>query len=252
MKKIQTIYFRRGLAVLFILMLASTVSSCVYLRLLKLKSQLRHFERYVRIDESNGLTLLFSEPVLKEGDIVWLLEGEAAIQARSGRYVLLKYDFDKRMSSTSSEHVQGVPIAMNLHFRDGELYKLRFPRKFSKYLQPALLKGSLQSMGKGSVDKQNKSVSATMQSERHSEQETQTPIIPTKNEIKSILGPPSHVMETASNELFYYQYAIQIQQEDTSQQLPMLQVWLHFSPEDEKLRAAKASFHGMTTAIAFQ
>ncbi|MCP4403456.1 MAG: hypothetical protein GY801_39880 [bacterium] len=246
MRRIYNTHSRRILSAVLILVLASATTGCVYLRLLKLKSQLRRFERYVRIDESNGLALLLSEPVLKEEDIVWLLEGEAAIQARGGRYSLLKYDFVKHIQDASSGNATGVPIALNLHFEDGKLYKLRFPREFSKYLQPTLLKGSLQSMGKGSVDKQNKSVSATMQTD-----ETQIPVIPTKSEIKNILGSPSGLTETASGDMLYYQYTIQIKQKEKTEQFPTLQMWLHFSPEDEKLRVAKASFHGMTTAIAF-
>ena len=246
-------HFRRTLTVLFILVLTSTLTGCVYLRLLKVKRQLRDFERYVKIDERNGLTLLLNKPVLKEADVVWLLEGEAAIQARNGRYTLLKYDFKKHVQDSSSEGSIGAPIAVSLHFEDGKLYKLRFPREFSRHLKPALLQGSLQSMGKGSVSKQGKSVSATMQIGEHiGRQEPQIPLIPTKSEVKRILGSPSYLTEMASSDMFYYQYTIGITQEDTSEPLPMLRVWLHFSPEDDKLRVAKASFHGMSTTISYQ
>ena len=250
--KLRSRKLSRTLAALLILVLMSTTTGCVYLRLLQLKNQFRHFERYVRIDERNGLTLFLNEPVLKERDVVWLLEGEAAIQAHSGRHSLLKYEFEKYTQDSSSKSAAGVPIAVNLHFQDGKLYKLRFPKEFSKYLQPALLEGSLQSMGKGEVDKKGKSISATMQTDVITERKAQEPLIPTKNEIRRILGAPSHLTENATNDMFYYQYAIQIKRREKVEQLPMLRIWLHFSPEDEKLRVAKASFHGMTTAIAFQ
>lgn len=208
----------------------------------------------MRIDETDGLSMQLLEPILQEDDVIWLLEGEAAVQARSGRSSLLKYTFEKLFPANASESVQGVPLSITLHFQDGKLSQVRFPKSFSKHLKPALLKGSLQSMGEGHVDKQEKSLSSTLYvpDARATPQEPQEPLLPTQREVENVLGTPSFAIKGASTNMLYYHYAIRIRQNNTGEQLPEFHVCLHFSRDDNKLTTAKASFHGMSTAIAFQ
>lgn len=239
--------FRRIVLFGCIVCMLLTASGCVYLRLLKLKKQFREFERYVQLDNTYGLSMIFKTPVLQKQDIIWLMKGEPPIQAHSGRYALLKYEFKKRSSGQNSYETDGVPVALILLFQAGKLYKVRFPQAFSRYLQPELLTGSLRSMGKGIVDKQQRSVSATLQTD----QESHAVPIPIQSEIEHILGRPYRLTESVSHTMFYYEYELSLKRQASQRPLPTAQIWLYFDPENERLQTAKASFHGMTTSIQY-
>ena len=223
------------------------LSGCVYLRLLRLKKQFQQFERYVLIDNTYGLSMTFKEPILLEQDIVWLLKGKPAIKARSGRDSLFKYDFKKTYPDELLLETDLAQIALFFFFQDGKLYRVRFPKAFSRYIEPELLTGSLRSVGSGTVDKQQKSISATFPTNQH----TTTRIIPSRSEVEHILGTPYRLIETPSATRLLYQYDIQIRSQQHQTTFPIVRLWLSFSSVDDKIISAKASFNGMVTSMNF-
>ncbi len=220
---------------------------CVYWRLLKLKKQFRHFERYVILDKTYGLSLTLKKPILLEQDIVWLFKGKPAIRAQSGRQTLFKYTFKKLYPVESPLEIDLAQIALSFLFQDNTLHKVRLPKTFSRYIEPELLTGSLRSVGRGTVDKQQRSVSATFQTKQH----TDARIIPTRAEVERILGTPYNLTETSSSSTLFYQFHIHIKSNRHQDSRPNVQLWLTFSSMDNKIISAKASFNGLGASIRF-
>ncbi len=232
---------------LAIILIALGLSGCVYLRLLKLKKQFQHFERYVLLENTCGLSMTFKKPVLFAKDVAWLLDGKPAIRARSGRNTLFKYDFKKMYPDDQARETDVTQIALFFLFQEDKLYKVRFPKAFSRYIQPELLMGSLRSVGSGTVDKQQRSVSATFPTR----QQHLDKIIPTQSEVEHILGTPYRLTETSSSTRLFYQYGVQVQPHELRGTLPIVRLWLSFSPGDHKIISAKVSLNGMVTAVHF-
>ena len=232
---------------LVIVLIAFGLSGCVYLRLLKLKKQFRDFERYILLENTYGLAMIFKEPVLLAQDIVWLLRGKPAIEVRSGRNILFKYAFKKSYSDENFLESDVTQIALFFFFQDNKLYKVRFPKAFSRYLKPELLAGSLRSVGSGTLNKQRRSVSATFPTHH----QTSDKIIPTQSEVEHILGIPYRLTETPSSNTLFYQYEIQVKPHKPQATIPIVRLWLSFSPIDDKIISAKASCNGMVTSIHF-
>jgi hypothetical protein len=218
------------------------------MRLLRMKKQFRDFDRYVHIENNYGVALLFVEPILLENDVVWLMKSEPTISARSGRYHLAKYVFKKRYTMPGQPTQERFEIALNLTFKDGKLHKVRFPKKFSSVLKPGLVSNSLRSVGEGTVNKDERSVTATVATN----QKTLTTLIPTRQDIEYALGAVYTKQQTTSRFTMMYQYTLQPKPNEAKKNSPVVSMWFHFRPEEETLKTARVAFNNMSASINFQ
>jgi hypothetical protein len=222
------------------------MTGCVFLRLLEVKKQLNKFERYVQVDDQNGLTLKFLKPVLLIKDIAWLTRAKPTNQARSGRYVLWKYAF-KKQSPKDSHETGDFAISQSMFFENGKLYKIKYPKRLSPILRREFVIGSLRSMGKGKVDQQRRNVLTAWDAKNAPE----TAKIPTRQDITRILGRPFSVKQSGSKDTFLYKYILDPNPVEKSKNQPILRMWFTFRHEHETLLTSKISFNGMTARIDF-
>ena len=222
-------------------------SGCVYLRLLKLQQQLGAFAEHIKIDTNYGISMAFMHPVLYARDIVWLIKGEPAIQARCGRYAVFKYDFPKRYAQPGATEPEALKVAIILVFRDDKLISVRLPKEFSRVIHPQLLESSLRSMGGGTVNKGKREVAGEVAT---GELKKSAPI-PNKPDVEKILGLPYAVTAQKGENTLYYQYGVNLKSDTKRAADPVLEVWFSFSATDDALKKARFSFNNLTAAINF-
>lgn len=241
--------FRIALFIGCIAFLVFTTSGCgVFIRLLKVKLQMREFDRYFRVEDQNGIALTFLEPVLRMEDIEWLMRSQAAIQASHGRYALWKYVLKKQYPHAAKTEEGNFDIIITMFFKDGKLHKTRYPGKFSSILGSKLLTGALKSMGTGKLDQRKQSIAATWEDKKISE----TVRIPVKPDIEKVLGQPFFITRSDTGLRVYYKYKLQSRSSsDQLTKLPVARLWLMYRYGDGRLLSAKSRISGMTALLNF-
>lgn len=222
-------------------------SGCVYLRLLKLQQQFGAFAEHVEIETIYGISMAFLHPVLYDRDVVWLMKGEPAIQARCGRYAVFEYEFPKQYTQPGMTEREALHVAIILVFRDEKLISLRLPKEFSRVIHPKLLEDSLRSMGGGKVDKNKRKVDGQVAKD---ELKKSAPI-PNKPDVEKILGLPYAATAQKGENTLYYQYGVNLKSDAKRADNPIIEVWFSFSANDDTLKKATFSFNNLTAAINF-
>lgn len=239
-------HFRIALCVGCLGLLLLTVSGCVFIRLLKVKGQMREFDRYVRVEDQGGLALIFLQPVMLMKDVEWLMRSQPTIQAHNGRYALWKYAFKKQYQHAKTEEGD-FDITGTMFFENGKLYKIKCPKQFSSILARELIIGALKSMSTGKIDKQQQSISAIWEDGNSSDAGR----IPVKQDVEKVLGQPFFVERTDSGLRVSYKYKLQPRPSHRSEKLPAARIWLTYRRGDGRLVSARSKINGMTMSIHF-
>ena len=93
---------RRGAWWLLVAVLALSLTGCVWLRPLTFKNQLKNFDKYVTVRDTNGLSLYFTKPVLVQSDIQYLLNAAPTSALTNGSQVAWLWTFEKVQPSNAA------------------------------------------------------------------------------------------------------------------------------------------------------
>ena len=134
------------------LVLAVSLSGCVWLRLLEVKNQLQEFDRNFRVTIAEQLVVQFLHPVMLSDDFLYLTELEPTrIEAlpRGQRWLV---DFHKLDAAGQIEKpLKTLTFTMEFNERR-KLTRFGFSPLFLAIAPPEFLEASIRSMGKGAVD----------------------------------------------------------------------------------------------------
>jgi hypothetical protein len=239
--------YRSVLYIALIIGLLLTLNGCIFLRLLKVKRQMKDFDRYFQVEDQNELSLTFLEPVMLMKDINWLAKAKPTIQTNSGPYALWQYIFEKQLLGNTREEGD-FDISQTLFFEDGKLYKAAYPQKLTSIIKREFVTTSLRSVGKGSVNKQQRSLSSTWDKQKNPESFK----IPTRQDVETVLGKPYSIMKPSGSELtFYYRYALRPNPTEKLDKPRRVRLWFTFNLPDGTLRTFKVKFSGLTMKIKF-
>lgn len=239
--------YRNVLYIALVIGLLLTMTGCVFLRLLKVQRQLKDFDRYFQVEDQNELALICLEPVMLMKDITWLARAKPTIQTNSGAYVVWQYIFEKQYLM-DTEKEGNFEISQTMFFEDGKLRKITYPQKLTSVLKREFVTHSLRSMGKGNVNKQQRSLSAAWDDQKA----PKSVKIPTKPDVEKVFGKPYAIMRPSDSELtFYYKYALRPNPTEKLDKPRIVRLWFTFCPHDETLQTFKAKFSGLTTKIEF-
>lgn len=230
---------RKPLVLLFVVLLFG-VTGCVYLRFLKVKHQLEDFEKNFEIDDSIGLDLVFKNPVLEEGDIVWLMSSEPENNSTRNDQKVLTYILEKRYYRTKNEK-DNYDIPVRFTIEDEHLTRVSLPERFLKYFSKSLFRNLLNSFGKADINKFSKEAKSNVK-------KSDSYKLPSTKEIAEVLGKPYFQKKDGSELIYIYKYHINTEGPDNR---PGVKLEYRFNEKGEMLKSVKSNIKGIDIAIDF-
>lgn len=188
-------------AVLFAVLLC--VSGCVYLRLLRFKNQLRDFDEHVEVSDASGLSLLFREPVLEDGDFVFITDSqptERTALSEEPPVELWSWRFEKERAEGDASG-RGFSTVFGTVFEDGMLTEIAFDPSLLAAVPSDLLVALFRSMGRAKVNKIRRSATSGLSGER-----LDGLTLPTLRRIDDIMGPPTRLEEDEDGATWRYTF----------------------------------------------
>lgn len=228
------------LLISILILIVTGITGCVYLRFLKVKNQLEDFEKNFLIDDSQGLSLVFKNPVLEEGDIKWLMSADPDRNSDQEDSRILTYILKKRYNRIKNEK-ENFDIPVKFRINEGRLSRVTLPDRFLKYFSSSLFKSLLGSFGQADIKKFSKEArSRVKESEEYS--------LPTTKEIVAVLGNPYYRKMDRKKVSFIYRYYIN---EDGPADRPGVRFNFHFDRKSNKLLEVKSNIKGIDISIDF-
>jgi hypothetical protein len=234
--------YRRApyLALITVLLLTT---GCVFVRMMRVKSQLNDFEKNFDLNDSRGLTLVFKNPELHSNDIVWLMKGEPSEKKKIEQGELWTYVFEKEyLASMDDEGDYNIPVLMVME--NGQLAEISFPERFLKNLSIPLLKKMFVSMGDAEISKLRKSASSKFKGEDASE-------IPTAENVVETLGKPYSIENSGEKSEYSYIYYLRKPEGEKGKKNFKFAMDFTVSNEDKSLLQAKGNIRGIKMSLDF-
>ncbi len=188
----------RQVAALLLCSVALLLGGCVYLRLLELKLQLGKFDEYFALQTTDGLTLVFQEPVLRTADIRWI--GVKPEQIKTlGHAEQWEVRWVKQLPPGVSEK-NIFDITLELGFADGKLTRATIPERYFAVMPKAFLIGVIRSVGHGKIDASSKKIDTAVSAPEVAA------VRPKLAAVDQLLGKPSEERVEGDNTIVRYRY----------------------------------------------
>ncbi|MEW6145811.1 MAG: hypothetical protein AB1598_12425 [Thermodesulfobacteriota bacterium] len=219
------------------------VTGCVYLRLYKVQNQLNDFDSNFELSDKGGLILIFLNPVLEAGDMVWLMKNGPLKKEENGEGELWTYIFEKQYLTGDREgHEYDIPI---LILMQNEMVKeIIFPERFLKYISIPLLKKMFSSMGEAEINKLSKSASSIFRGSNPDE-------IPGMENIVDTLGKPYSIEEKDDAIQYTYLYYLKNGALGPVSDYFEFETEFTFNKESKALEKARGTIRGLTMTLDF-
>jgi len=220
-----------------------TLSSCVYVRMMKVKNQLNDFETNFDLNDERGLTLVFLNPVLLTDDVIWLMKGGPVSVEIIDEGELWTYVFQKQHTASQDEgDTYDIPILMLIE--NGKLTEVTFPKRFLKNLSIPLLKKMLTSMGNADVSKLRRSASSKFSGNDPTE-------IPTSDNVIETLGTPYEIEQLEENSKLSYLYYLEDSEGNADKDNLNFELWFIADNQDKALKRVGGKIRGVKLSLDF-
>jgi hypothetical protein len=234
---------KRVFVFLGLFLIIITLSSCVFVRMVKVKNQLNDFETNYDLNDERGLTLVFKNPVLLTDDVIWLMKGGPVSVEKMDKGELWTYVFQKQHTISQDEgDAYDIPILMVMN--DDKLTEVTFPERFLKNLSIPLLKKMLTSMGNADVSKLRRSASSKFSGDDPTE-------IPTSDNVIETLGAPYEIEQLEGNSEFSYLYYLEDAQGNGSKDNLNFELWFIAGDQDKTLKRVGGKLRGVKMSLDF-
>ena len=138
--------------------LALLLTGCVWLRLLAFKEQLADLDRYVKVDDRNGLAFHFLEPVLYADDVRELLQMEPTVKTTNQNCQTWLWTFEKELAVTNAEPAN-FDLTFATLFENRKFNELGIPERFTAVIPKPIILGIVRSLGHADIDRSKRSAS---------------------------------------------------------------------------------------------
>ena len=234
---------KRVFVLVGLFLIISSLSSCVFVRMIKVKNQLNDFDTNYDLNDERGLTLVFKNPVLLTDDVIWLMKGSPVSVERIDEGELWTYVFQKQYTASQDEgDAYDIPILMVIE--DGKLTEVTFPERFLKNLSIPLLKKMLTSMGNADVSKLGRSASSKFSGDDPAE-------IPTSDNIIETLGVPYVIEESGGNSKLSYLYYLENSEGNADKDNLNFELWFIAGDQDKALKRVGGKIRGVKMSLDF-
>lgn len=216
---------------------AMTLSGCVWLRLLSLKKQLADFDRYVLVEDTDGLTLRFNKPVLHSEDLLFLMSLEPTRRVTNGATQTWDWTFRKLRAPDSVE--QGdFDLIFSTEFVGNRLTSFSLDDRFLASLPKPLLLGALRSFGQADVDQKRRT--ATMRWVDRGENPAEWQSL-SREALTRLLGEPYALSTTNAISTSVYRYRLDTPSPKSDESL-LARVEFSFLESSDKLTRVDAAY----------
>ena len=228
---------------LLIFLILIPITSCVFVRMMKVKNQLNDFGTNFDLNDERGLTLVFKNPVLLTDDVLWIMKGSPVSVETIDQGDLWTYVFQKQHTVSQDEgDTYNIPILMVIE--DDKLTEITFPKRFLKNLSIPLLKKMLISMGNADVSKLRRSASSKYTGKDAAE-------IPTSDNVIETLGIPYETEDLGENSKLSYLYYLEDTQGNASSDNLNFELWFVADNEDKRLKRVGGKIRGVKMSLDF-
>ena len=219
------------------------VTGCVYMRLYEMKNQFGNFDANFELTDKGGLGLIFLNPVLESGDMVWLMKNEPLRKEENGEGEMWTYLFEKQYLTGDREgHEYDIPILVLV--QGGMVKEIIFPERFLKNISIPVLKKMFSSMGEADVNKLSKSASSMFQGGAPGE-------IPGMENIVDTLGKPYSIEEEEETTKYTYLYYLKNGEASPVRDYFEFETEFVFDNESKSLEKATGTIRGMSMSLDF-
>ena len=234
---------------LILCILLSTLTGCVWLRLLELKNQLGEFDRYFdsKVDE-NGYTLTFKEPVVSAEDLIYLSKVFPSWKKATPERQHWFYDF-KKIDAEGQYIKPTINIVHKLGFNQQDLLdRWTFPPNLLAMTPAPFLELSLRGLGFSTIFRSKRQVKASFD-----KLAKVTAPIPVKQDVVDVLGEPLEIQKTDYGSLYIYHFRLDTDQvEPGYEERKFMEFKLGFTANTDKLLKVWGKFMGMKISVDYR
>ncbi len=239
----------RSLSRLLFLVMAVTLSGCVWLRLLEIKNQLADFDENVRVEVADRHFILhLLDPVLLSEDFVYLSKLHPSriekLPQGSYRWYL---DFHMDPAKTKEQKAKMVSFIMT-YTHQHRLASFDFSPLFVEMAPPQFLEASIRSLGVGKVDQSKKQLKVDPENLPRL-----TARLPKTADITGVMGPPTNKGTEDGLKVLLYRFKADSQPVDKEyEERRLAEAWLYFDPVKDELVRLKGKFAGLKLSIDYR
>ena len=245
--KTETI--ERFLRALCILVLAGSLSGCIYwIRAYQTYLQMSEFDRYFNTVTTDVFTLQFKEPILYSKDFVSLSrlyasEDVPTLVGRRWRYWFRKVDANNKLI------VPEVKFYSDLNFnKEGRIIAWSFSSLFLQIAPPKFLEVSLRSIGGAEIDKEKRQLRVNSQLI-----EKITEALPKKSAVLAQLGDPLEIKDEGDVEVYVYHFLLETHHIDKGyEDRALSKVKISFDKKTHELTRMSGRFAGLKVSINYR
>jgi len=227
----------------------TTLSSCVWLRLLELKNQLGDFDRYFssKVDDS-GYTLTFKEPVVSAEDLIYLSKVYPSWKNNTPQRQRWYYDF-KKIDRDGKYIEPTINIVHQLGFNHQKLLDSgTFPPNLLAMTPAPFLELSLRGLGFSTIFRSKRQVKASFD-----KLPKVTAPVPVVQDVVAVLGKPLEVQSTNYGSLYIYHFQLDTDQvEPGYEERTFMEFKLGFAAENNILLKVWGKFMGMKISVDYR
>lgn len=240
---------KRFFRVLFLLVLAGSLSGCIYwIRAYQTYLQMDEFDRYFNTVTTDEFTLQFKEPILYSKDFVSLSrlypsEDVPTLEGRRWRYWFRKVD------ANNKKVVPEVKFYFDLNFnKEGKIISWSFSSLFLQIAPPKFLEVSLRSIGGAEIDKEKKQLRANSKLlDKISEN------LPQKSAVLAQLGDPLEIKDEVDLEVYVYHFLLETHHiEKGYEDRALSVVMVSFDKKTHELVRMSGRFAGLKVSINYR
>ena len=240
---------KRVLRVIGVLILAGSLSGCIYwIRAFQTYQQMGEFDRYFNTVTTDEFTLQFKEPILYSKDFVSLSrlyasEDVPTPNGRRWRYWYRKVDANNKLI------VPEVKFYSDLNFnKEGRIIAWSFSSLFLQIAPPKFLEVSLRSLGGAEIDKEKRQLRANSKLiDKISED------LPRKSAVLAQIGEPLEIKDEGDVEVYMYHFLLETHHIDKGYEDRALnEVKLSFDKKTGELIRMNGRFAGLKVSINYR
>lgn len=193
-----TVTRRRFIQALVLCLVLVALPGCVYLRLLRFKGQLNHFDEHVQVERSGGLALHLVKPLVRDSDFVFITEsGPTAKGTLSSDPKVEAWDWEFEKESENDD--DAFSIVFRTRFEEGLLTRIEFDPKLLQAIPEAHMVELFRSLGQARINKLRRSATATVT--RDSVEDLP---LPSLEDIRHAMGEPSEKLQKKKRRQWRY------------------------------------------------
>ena len=231
---------RRAAAVLAGALASVLLGGCIYLRLLELRNQLAHFDRFFDTDLRTGVRITCKQPVLLDGDMAFF---KLAPESRARAGVAERWQFRWiKASRGPGENPGDYEVAVDFIFVEHKLTRVILPERLFVFIPKQFFLTIVRAFGHAQVDKQKRTASASVHEDFGPDQ---MPPQLTRAGLSAMLGAPFESKETAAGLRWHYQYRAA----SADQRSGHIDITFTLDPANQKVRRIQGRIFDLTLDI---